>query len=110
MLFEKLALGRIEEAMRNGAFDDLPGRGKRIDLTEYFSVPEELRAAYAVLKNAGVLPEEAQLLKDIHELGEQLSRCTEESRRRVLRRDIERKQLSYRILRERYHERRRQSS
>ena len=107
--FEKLALMRIEEAMRNGEFDDLPGRGKPIDLSAYFAVPDELRASYGILKNAGVLPEEAQLLKDIKDLESKLTRCKDEEGRRKLRRDIEHKRLNYRLLNERYHDRRRRS-
>jgi len=102
MLFERLALVRIEEAMRNGEFDDLPGRGKPIDLSAYFAVPEELRAAYGILKNAGVLPQEAQLLKDVRALETKLARCGHAEARRQLRRAIEEKWLNYRVLTERY--------
>lgn len=106
MVFEKVALARIEEAIRNGEFDNLPGRGKPIDLNDYFAAPEDLRAAYGILKNAGVLPEEAQLLKDIHELQERLAQCSDKTAERELRGEIERKWLSYRLARERYQRKR----
>jgi hypothetical protein len=107
MFFEKLALARIEEAMQSGEFDNLPGRGKPIDLSDYFSAPEELRAAYGILRNAGVLPQEAQLLKDVRELEDELARCGDERSRCLLRRAIEEKWVNYRILTERYHTKRR---
>ena len=103
MLFEKIALAKIEEAVRNGELDDLPGRGEPIDLSDYFSVPDELRAAYGVLKNAGVLPQEAQLLKEVRTLEAKLDGCRGEEARMELRRAIEEKWLHYRLLTERYH-------
>ena len=103
MLFEKIALAKIEEAVRNGELDDLPGRGKRIDLNDYFSVPDDLRAAYGVLKNAGVLPQEAQLLKEVRALEAELEKRPDATGRTELRRAIEEKWLHYRLLTERYH-------
>src|SRR5438445_35918 len=43
--------------MEAGEFDRLEGAGRPVNLDAYFSTPEELRAGYAVLKNAGVVPE-----------------------------------------------------
>ena len=54
-MFDKLVEQKIREAMKAGEFDDLEGKGRPINLDAYFSTPEELRAGYAVLKNAGVL-------------------------------------------------------
>lgn len=62
---DRLAEQRIREAMEQGAFDDLPGRGRPLELDDDSLVPEELRAGYRVLKNAGFLPLELQLRKDI---------------------------------------------
>ncbi len=53
--------------MRDGLFERLPARGA-IDLEEYFKLPVELRLAYSVLKSAGVVPEEVELLRDIDRL------------------------------------------
>jgi hypothetical protein len=49
---------KIAEAQRAGAFDDLPGAGKPLDLTDERLVPEEVRVAYRILKNAGCVPAE----------------------------------------------------
>ena len=51
---------KIAEAQRAGAFDDLPGAGKPLDLTEDKLVPEDLRMAYRILKNAGFVPAEIE--------------------------------------------------
>ena len=49
---------RIEEAQRAGAFEDLPGAGAPLDLDDDRLVPEEVRVAYRILKNAGYVPAE----------------------------------------------------
>lgn len=91
----------IEEAMRRGEFDHLPGAGKPLDLSAYFDTPEEVRLAYSILKNADLLPREAELLKEIAILKEELEACTDDPRRKKLRRAIENRLLNYRILTER---------
>ena len=60
----------IKEAMERGEFENLHGRGKPIDQNTYFETPAELRAALTLLKNAGVLPEEVELLKGLASLKE----------------------------------------
>ncbi|GEM_PF-155782 len=65
LVFQRLAEQRIQEAMQRGEFDDLPGKGKPLQIEDLSHVPEELRLAYKVLKNAGFLPPEAELLKEI---------------------------------------------
>jgi hypothetical protein len=91
----------IEEAMRRGEFEDLPGAGKPIDLSAYFDTPEEVRLAYSILKNADVLPQEAELLKEIAALKEALNACTEEAGKKKLHREIEKRLLKYNLLIER---------
>jgi hypothetical protein len=68
LLLDLLAEQRIEEAMRDGAFDDLPGRGKPLDLEDDRLVPEESRVAYRILKNAGFVPPEVERRKEIANL------------------------------------------
>ncbi|MGO1296326.1 MAG: DnaJ family domain-containing protein [Vibrio sp.] len=64
LLIEKLAEQRIQEAIENGTFDDLPGRGQPLIIDDDSDVPENLRMGYRVLKNAGFLPPELQQRKD----------------------------------------------
>ena len=63
--FQKIAERRIQEAMKDGAFDDLPGKGKPLALESDSHVPEDLRMAYKILKNAGYVPPEISLRKEI---------------------------------------------
>ncbi|MBW1676399.1 MAG: DUF1992 domain-containing protein [Deltaproteobacteria bacterium] len=63
--FQKIAERRILEAMREGAFDNLPGAGQPLKLEDDSHVPEDLRIAYKILKNAGYVPPEVVLKKEI---------------------------------------------
>jgi hypothetical protein len=63
--FQKIAERRIVEAIREGAFDNLPGAGKPLKLEDDSHVPEDLRIAYKILKNAGYVPPEVALRKEI---------------------------------------------
>ena len=48
---------KIEEAIARGELDNLPGAGRPLDLDDLDpSLPEELRLAYRILKNAGMSP------------------------------------------------------
>ncbi|MCB1739442.1 MAG: DUF1992 domain-containing protein [Gammaproteobacteria bacterium] len=66
--FYNLIEQRIQDAMARGEFDELEGQGKPLKLDDDSQVPEDMRAAYRVLKNAGFIPEEATLRGDINRL------------------------------------------
>lgn len=68
MLIDSLAEERIQIALRNGEFDDLPGSGAPLQLEDDSAVPEPLRVAYRVLRNAGCLPPEQALKAEITEI------------------------------------------
>jgi hypothetical protein len=70
---QSLVDARIEEARLRGEFDNLPGAGKPLP-EEDMSVPEELRLAHRILKNAGVLPPELGELSEINQLMTALDR------------------------------------
>ena len=91
--FWRIAEERILEAQRAGAFDDLPGKGKPLQLEDLSWVPEDLRIGYLVLKNAHVLPPEAELLKDIHTLEDLLKHVEDEGARRALAKSIQWKMI-----------------
>ncbi len=62
--FGKMVEQRILEARQKGELDNLPGAGKPLNL-EDMAIPETFRMAYRVLKNAGFLPPEVKLRKEI---------------------------------------------
>ena len=90
----------IGEAMARGKFEDLPGKGKPIDLTDYFNTPEDLRLAYSIMKNAGVLPEEVEILKEIEALNSELEACTDKSQRKQLKKKIKDRKMRVSLLME----------
>ena len=67
-MLDFLAEKTIQEAVARGELDDLPGAGRPLDLDDDAMVPEELRLAYRILKNAGYVPPELETLKEIEQL------------------------------------------
>lgn len=98
MFSEKLIEEKIREAIEKGEFDDLPGKGKPLDLDAYFATPADLRLGYSVLKSAGCAPVEVELLKEIESLKSQLAACDDERKRQALGAEIESKTLKLNLL------------
>jgi len=63
--FAKLVEQRIQAAQKNGEFDNLEGSGKPIEYVDDSGVPEDLRMAYKMLKNADFAPPEIELKNQI---------------------------------------------
>jgi len=63
--FERIAENRILEAMEAGVFDHLEGMGQPFQFEDDRHVPPELRMAYKILKNAGCLPPELELRREV---------------------------------------------
>lgn len=75
---ERIAEERIREAIRRGEFENLPGRGKPLELEDDRHIPSDLRLAYKVLRNANCLPPELELKKEINTAEELLGALTDE--------------------------------
>ena len=84
LALDAIAERRICEAQERGDFDDLPGAGTPLELGDDALVPEELRAAYRVLKNAGFLPPELEVCRQIRDIEELLRRVDDQSQRASL--------------------------
>ena len=91
--FEKIAEKKIREAMDNGEFDDLPGKGKPLELEDDRHIAQDIRLAHKILKNANCLPPELELRKEILTMEELLDgvRDTKEKYRQI-------KKLNYLIM------------
>lgn len=76
-----VAEGKIRDAAADGAFDDLPGFGRPLELEDDSNVPPDLRMAYKILRNSGHIPPEVQTQKDIRKTVDLLDACTDEQRR-----------------------------
>lgn len=101
MSFDRIVEAIIKEAMERGEFDDLPGKGKPIDLTEYFETSEDVRMANSVLKNAGMTSCEVDLLKEIAELKQVLTAVLDEKKKQEIEQQIQQKQVEFSLMLER---------
>jgi DnaJ family protein C protein 28 len=63
--FESLTEKKLREAIENGEFDDLPGKGEPIDLRENPFEDPDLRTVHRLLRNAGFAPAWIEERKDI---------------------------------------------
>lgn len=102
MSFDRIVEAIIQEAMARGEFENLPGKGKSIDLTEYFNTPEDVRVAQSMLKNAGMVPVEIELLQEIAALKESLHSIRGKTELASNRKLLEEKQLQFNLLLERH--------
>jgi hypothetical protein len=76
---------QIEQWLAQQGSEDLPGKGKPLDLDAHFRYPEDLRIGYSILKNAGFVPEEVEQLQQISRLIDELERCADPAVRTRLR-------------------------
>jgi hypothetical protein len=72
--FDSLVEKKIREAMDEGKFDNISGLGKPMDLGKDPYMPEDLRLAYKVLKNAGCVPRELEANVEIRSLEQMLDK------------------------------------
>lgn len=99
-IFAKVAEQRIREAMERGEFDNPKYHGKPLKLDELTGVPDELRMGYKILQNAGVLPPEMQLKKEIVSLQNLLNACADAEEQETLRTSMNEKMLRFSLLME----------
>jgi Domain of unknown function (DUF1992) len=94
-----IAEQRIREAMEQGLFDTSPYRGRPVRLEEDESIAPELRMAFKVLKDAGCLPPEVELRREIASLSELLDAIAEGEERTRLRRELNDRYLRLELIR-----------
>jgi Domain of unknown function (DUF1992) len=102
MSFQKNIDEKIKEAIAKGEFDNLPGKGEPLDLGAYFATPEHLRMGYSILKSAGIIPEEMELLKQIEGLKKSLGSCTSQAEKRAIQKQLSEKIINFNLRMERY--------
>jgi hypothetical protein len=91
--YQKIVEERIREAQKKGEFDNLPGQGKPLSLEDESHIPEDLRIAYKILKNADCLPPEILEKKEIYQMEELLASIADEKEKYKLI-----KKINYRIM------------
>lgn len=88
LLIDALAEKHIANAIRAGEFDDLAGHGQPLILDDDSAVAPELRAAYRILKNAGCLPPELELRREIREVESLLMQVESDAEEQRVRRRL----------------------
>ena len=71
--FTKIVEERIRKAQLKGEFENLEGEGEPLQVDDTSGLPEDLRMAYKILKNAGCLPPEIEAKKEIVQTEELLA-------------------------------------
>jgi hypothetical protein len=82
LTLDLIAEEKIRDAMRAGAFDNLPGAGRPLALDDDALIPEDLRMAYRILKNAGCVPPEIEARKEAATLRKLVAAATDDAARR----------------------------
>lgn len=100
-ILARIAEQKIREAIDRGEFDNLAYHGKPLKLDDLSGVPEALRMGYRILKNAGVLPPEMQLKKDIMALRDLINVCYDDEERLDMQCKMNEKMLRYNMMMER---------
>ncbi|MEM5385239.1 DnaJ family domain-containing protein [Paraburkholderia phymatum] len=80
-LLDALVEQRIAAAAARGEFDDLPGAGAPQMLDDDALVPEEVRIANRILKNAGFVPPAVEQLRALRDLQNELDAVSDRSTR-----------------------------
>jgi len=86
--FEDPVEAKIRKAMAEGEFDNLKGKGKPLDLDKYDRISEHMRIAYHILRNAGYVPEEVRLKKEMELLKEKIAGCGAEKEKQKLMKQL----------------------
>lgn len=98
--FEIVAERKIREAMDRGDFDNNPLAGKPLPPDGLDNVSPDLRMAIIIMRNAGVLPEEIELRKELASIRKLLMICAGDDEKIALRARLNEKQLRYNMLME----------
>jgi hypothetical protein len=77
LALELLAESKITEAARAGAFDNLPGAGRPLELDDDRMTPEDARMAYRILRNSGFVPPELDTRREAAGLRRLLATLTD---------------------------------
>ena len=76
---ERIAENRILEAMEEGLFDNLRGKGKPLVLEDDSHIPPELRMVYKIMKMADCLPPELEMRQEIVRLQDLVASLPDEA-------------------------------
>ncbi len=94
-LFQIVSEDRIKKAYKDGDFDNLAGFGKPLQLEDLSGIPEELRMAYKIMKNAGYTLEEGRVRQEILSMEDLIKKCEDGDEKENLQRKLNEKLLRF---------------
>jgi hypothetical protein len=100
-IFARMAEAKIQDGLERGEFDGLPGSGKPLQLEDMSRIPPHLRLGYKVLRNAGVVPPEVELRREVYRLDREIAATRDPEALAELRRRRRDSDLSLAIMLER---------
>lgn len=80
-IFSSIAERRIREGIERGEFENLSGRGRPLLFEDESWIPEDLRIAYRFLRNAGCVPPELELRKELLSLRDLMATLDDDQER-----------------------------
>ena len=83
-LLDALVEQRISAAAARGEFDNMPGAGEPLALDDDALVPEEVRVANRIMKNAGFVPPAVEHLRALCDLQNEAGNTEDPATRRRL--------------------------
>lgn len=96
----RMAEEKIQQALREGQLDNLPGKGKPIEIEDLSSMPPEMRMSYLMMKNSGFLPEEVVVRKEIVSIEKMIALCEDPEEKEAYRRKLSEKELKWKMMME----------
>ncbi|SDM69936.1 DUF1992 domain-containing protein [Sediminibacillus halophilus] len=94
----RMAEEKIQQAIRDGELDNLPGKGKKQDLEDLSAIPEDMRTSYLMMKNSGYLPDEVRLQKELVSLQEMMDLAKNPEQKEGYRKQLSEKEIQLRML------------
>lgn len=101
MSLSKFIEEKISQAIADGEFENLKGKGEPIDMDAYFNTPAEYRMSHSMLKANNFVPEEVEIMREIGVLKEKIKALTDEAEKKALNKILNEKTLVLSIMLER---------
>lgn len=86
---------RIKKAYEDGEFKELPGFGKSLNLDDDLGVPQELKMAHRMMKNAGYTTDEMNVKKEMMRIEDLLRVCDDDLEKQELKKSLSENMLKY---------------
>jgi succinate dehydrogenase/fumarate reductase flavoprotein subunit len=86
---------RIKKGYKEGEFENLPGFGKPLPHDELSHVPDDLRMAYRMMKNAGYTEEDNALKQEMSTIEDLIKKCEDPAEKKELQKQLNQKLLQF---------------